>query len=105
MAKNVIINGITYPSVPSVEIPQEGSGNAVFYDNSDATISAASQLPNGVSAYGPAGKVNGTAANRSSTDLTQSGATITAPAGFYSAAASKSVPAGSAATPATAITA
>ena len=105
MAKNVIINGITYPSVPSVESPQEGSGNAVFYDNSDATISAASQLPNGVSAYGPAGKVNGTAANRSSTDLTQSGATITAPAGFYSAAASKSVPAGSAATPATAITA
>ena len=105
MAKNVIINGITYPSVPYVEIPQEGGGNADFYDISDATISSASQLPNGVSAYGASGKVSGTAANRSSTDLTQSGATITAPAGFYSQAASKSVPSGSASTPATSITA
>lgn len=36
---------------------------------------------------------------RSSTDLTVSGATITAPAGYYSAAASKSVAAGTAGTP------
>lgn len=36
---------------------------------------------------------------RSSTDLTVSGATVTAPAGYYSAAASKSVAAGTAGTP------
>lgn len=105
MAKNVIINEVTYPSVPYVNIPQEGGGNAKFTDNSDATLSSASQLPSGVSAYGPTGKINGSSANRSSTDLTQNGATITAPAGFYAEAASKSVPTGSATTPNTTITA
>lgn len=41
---------------------------------------------------------------RSSSDLTASGATVTAPAGYYAAAASKSVSSGSATTPATTIT-
>lgn len=40
---------------------------------------------------------------KSSSDLTASGATVTAPAGYYASAASKSVAAGSAATPATTI--
>ena len=42
---------------------------------------------------------------RSSSDLSASGATVTAPAGYYENAASKTVASGSAATPATAITA
>lgn len=42
---------------------------------------------------------------RTSSDLTVSGATVTAPAGYYAAAASKSVASGSATTPATSITA
>lgn len=42
---------------------------------------------------------------RSSSNLTVSGATVTAPAGYYASAASKSVSSGSAATPATSITA
>lgn len=42
---------------------------------------------------------------RSSSNLTTSGASVTAPAGYYSAAASKSVASGSASTPATSITA
>jgi len=42
---------------------------------------------------------------RSSTDLSASGATVTAPAGYYSSNATKSVQAGSATTPATTITA
>jgi len=42
---------------------------------------------------------------RSSTDLTASGATVTAPAGYYAAAATKSVASGSATTPATTVTA
>ena len=42
---------------------------------------------------------------KSSSDLTASGATVTAPAGYYSSSASKSVASGSATTPATTITA
>ena len=42
---------------------------------------------------------------RSSTNLTASGATVTAPAGYYEEAASKSVASGSATTPATTVTA
>ena len=42
---------------------------------------------------------------RTSTDLTASGATVTAPAGYYAASAAKSVASGSATTPATSITA
>lgn len=100
---NVIINEIVYPNPPAVDIPKEAGGTQRFYDNSDATLSSASQLPNGVTAYGPDGKISGSAANRTSADLTQTGATVTAPAGFYAQAATKSVPSGSAATPATTI--
>lgn len=42
---------------------------------------------------------------RSSSDLSASGATVTAPAGYYASAASKSVASGSATTPSTTITA
>ena len=42
---------------------------------------------------------------RNGTDLTASGATVTAPAGYYSSAASKSVASGSATTPSTSISA
>lgn len=42
---------------------------------------------------------------KSSSDLTTSGATVTAPAGYYPAAATKTIASGSAATPATSITA
>ena len=59
MAKNVLINGATYSAVPSVQIPLSGSsGNATFYETSDATA-AASQILSGYSAYGASGKVNG----------------------------------------------
>lgn len=42
---------------------------------------------------------------RSSTDLSISGATVTAPIGYYDASASKTIPSGSTSTPATSITA
>lgn len=61
MAKNVIINGASYPSVPYINVPLSGSeGNAVFYETSDATASAANIIA-GFSAYGPNGLVNGSA--------------------------------------------
>lgn len=102
MAKNVIIRGVTYPDVPSVEIPlAAGGGNAVFTDTSDATLSAASQLMDGITAYNGEGvKITGSIQSKSSADLTVSGATVTVPAGYYGTQASKSVASGSVTTPA-----
>lgn len=55
MAKNVVINGVTYSAVPSVSIPLSGGGgNAVFVDTSDADATVA-QIAQGATAY-----VNGT---------------------------------------------
>ena len=36
MAKNVVINGVTYSNVPEVDIPISGGGTAKFMDTSDA---------------------------------------------------------------------
>lgn len=101
MAQNVVINGVTYPSVPEVDIPISGGGTAKFLDTSDATLSDGGQLPSGVTAYAGGVKVTGTAAQNDSGDLTVSGATVTAAAGFYASAASKSVAAGSVTAPST----
>lgn len=59
MAQNVIINGVTYSSVPSVSIPKSGGGTASFYDTADATV-AANYLLSGYTAYGSSGLVTGT---------------------------------------------
>lgn len=103
MAKNVVIRDVVYQDVPSVQIPLSGSsGNAVFVDTSDATLTSGEQMLNNVTAYANGTKVTGSIASKSSSDLTASGATVTAPAGYYSSAASKSVSSGSA-TPAATI--
>lgn len=69
----VILNGVT-----KVDLTQD-------------TV-AANNLLSGETATGADGEaVEGAIAGKSSTDLTVSGATVTAPAGFYSEAASKSV--------------
>ena len=51
MAQNVIINGVTYSSVPEVDIPKSGGGTAKFYDTAGADITAADVLT-GKTAYG-----------------------------------------------------
>ena len=105
MAQDVVIRSVTYQNVPSVEIPKSGGGgNAVFLDTSDATLNDAGNLPLGVTAYAAGTKYTGTAATNSSASLSVSGATVTAPAGFYSSSASASV-AGGSATPAATISA
>lgn len=104
MAQNVIINGVTYSSVPEVNIPLAAGGTAKFMDTSDATLAGGGSMLDGVTAYADGVKYTGSIASKASTDLTVSGATVTAPAGYYSAAASKSVASGSATTPATTIT-
>ena len=55
---NVVINGTTYNAVPSVEIPKSGGGTATFYSTDDADVQASDML-NGVKAYGASGLVTG----------------------------------------------
>lgn len=85
MAQNVIINSVTYQSVPEVNIPKSGGGTAKFYDTSDATIAAADMLAGEV-AYGPSGAVTGSMPNNGGTGGTIStkAGTVTIPAGYTS---------------------
>lgn len=80
---SVIINGVTYPSVPQVEIPKSTSGTAVFYDASDTDVSA-SDLRNGVTCIGASGEIVGTLADNGATGGTIStkAGTVTIPAGI-----------------------
>lgn len=83
MAQNVIINGVTYQSVPEVDIPKSGGGTAKFYDTASADISAGDVLT-GKTAYGSAGSVSGSMANNGSTSGTigTKAGTVTIPAGY-----------------------
>lgn len=83
MAQNVIINGVTYQSVPEVDIPKSGGGTAKFYDTAGANA-AAGDLLTGKTAYGSSGEVSGSMANNGSTSGTIStkAGTVTIPAGY-----------------------
>lgn len=83
MAQNVIINGVTYQSVPEVDIPKSGGGTAKFYDTASADITASDVLT-GKTAYGSAGSVSGSMANNGSTSGTigTKAGTVTIPAGY-----------------------
>lgn len=85
MAQNVVINGVTYQSVPQVEIPKSGGGTAVFYDPSDATAEQAHILT-GKNAYISGGKKNGSMANNGATGGTIStkAGSVTIPEGYTS---------------------
>lgn len=105
MSKNLIIRGTTYPNVPDISVKDaDNQANEVVYrDTSDATLNSGAQMLNGVEGYGPNGKVTGSIPEKTASDLTASGATVSVPAGHYASPASKSIPSGSAATPATTI--
>lgn len=106
MAKNVLINGVTYQNVPSIEIPLSGTtGDAEFYDTSDATLDSGDKMLSGNTAYADGVKYTGTIATKTSSDLSASGATVSVPKGYYASNTSKSVASGSATTPSTSITA
>ena len=74
---SVVINGVTYSAVPSVQIPKSGSGTATFYDTSEANIAQGDVL-SGKKAYGASGEVSGSMANNGAT-----GGTIGTKAGTY----------------------
>lgn len=85
MAQNVIINGVTYASVPEVNIPKSGGGTAKFFDTAGATASAGDILT-GKSAYGASGPVSGTMANNGATggEISTKAGTVAIPAGYTS---------------------
>jgi hypothetical protein len=58
MAKNVVVNGVTYQSVPEVTIPLSGGGMARFMDTTDANAQA-QHILNGFTAYVNSVKVTG----------------------------------------------
>lgn len=85
MAQNVIINGVTYQSVPEVDIPKSGGGTAKFYDTASADL-AAGDLLTGKTAFGVSGSVSGSMANNGATGGTIStkAGTVSIPAGYTS---------------------
>lgn len=92
------ISKVIYKSDPS-------DSGTVWMDVTQKTVTAGSML-NGVTALKNDGTgITGNIASKSSSDLTASGSTVTAPAGYYASSASKSVASGSVSTPATTITA
>ena len=99
---SVVINSVTYPNVPSIQVPLSGTtGNAEFFDTSDATLDNGGKMLSGNTAYANGVKYTGSIATKTGTDITASGDTVTVPAGYYAAQQTKSVDAGSATAPAT----
>lgn len=89
MAKNVIIRGVTYENVPSVNIPlSQGSGNATFTDTSDANISGGGDLRNGKTAYDASGtKITGSMTEKAAATYTPGTSDQTIAANQYLAGA------------------
>lgn len=91
MAKNVIINGVTYSDVPHVNIPlAAGGGNAKFVDT-DSGDAVGADIRSGKKAWVDGSEVTGTAPVRTASDVTVSGKNVTAPAGIYDESVTKAV--------------
>ena len=98
-----MIRGVTYDDTPAVTIPKSnGQGDALFIDPTDATLSSGSELLDGVKAHKADGTlVTGQIQTKTGDNLSASGDTVTVPAGYYAAQATKAVDAGSASVPGT----
>ena len=62
MSQSVVINGVTYSSVPSVTIPKQGGGDATFWDTTGASA-ASGDILQGKTAFGSAGSISGSMTN------------------------------------------
>lgn len=85
MAVSVIINGVSYNDVPSVQIPKTTTGTATFYETSSADASA-SDILNGKKAYGSSGELTGNMANNGATggSISTKSGSVAIPAGYTS---------------------
>ena len=100
MAKSVVIRGNVYADCPAVEIPlSSGSGSAEFVDTSDATLANGNQMVEDVTAYADGVKITGSIPQRTGSDLSANGATVTVPAGNYASQQTKSVQSGTVTAP------
>ena len=82
MAQNVVINGVTYQNVPSVQIHKSGSGTATFTDTSDANA-VAGEILNGKTAYVNGIKITGNIASKSAQTYTPTTSDQTIASGQY----------------------
>ena len=80
---SLVINGITYSSVPEIDVPISGGGTAKFYDASQTDVSAGDVL-SGKIFVGVSGEGTGSMANNGSTSGTigTKAGTVTIPAGY-----------------------
>lgn len=85
MASNVIINGVTYASVPEVDIPKSGGGTAKFYDTAGATA-ASGDILSGKTAFGASGSISGGMTNNGATggSISTKAGSVAIPAGYTS---------------------
>ena len=97
MSKNITINGNNYTNVNELKIPLTAdlATYAHFPDTSGATA-AAGDIRSTKTAFVDGVSVTGTLAEKSATDVTATGATVTVPAGIYDAEVEKSIANGSA---------
>ena len=101
MSQSISLWGAQYSNVPAVELPKTGGGTATFTDTSSTTATA-DKIVEGYGAYSSEGEwMVGSISTKTSSNLTVSGDTVTAPAGYYASSASKSVAAGSVKLPST----
>lgn len=82
MAHTIVINGVSYPSTPAIDVVTSGGTSVLYYDTSDATAEAAHILA-GKKGYGPSGEVQGSIPSNGATGGTIStkAGTVTIPAG------------------------
>lgn len=84
MAQNIVINEITYQSVPKIEVPKVGSGTASFYDVSDATLNNGNQMLDSVTGYGGNGtKYTGSIQSKGAQTYTPTTSDQTIASGVY----------------------
>lgn len=82
---SVVINSVTYASVPEVDIPKSGGGTAKFYYTGDADV-AQGDILSGKTAFGASGSITGNMTNNGATGGTigTKAGTYTIPAGYTS---------------------
>lgn len=101
MAQSITLWGATYQNVGGVDLPRSPSGTARFTDVTDTTADASDVVAGNYFYLADGTRTQGTIASKSSADLSANGATVTAPAGFYSTNASLAVSSGSVTAPST----